>query len=163
MEKNTHPNLHISPLKCITFSFIWYFWGWWWCITTLSTKTILKISLTRPYKHVCRPFWITRKNFNDSRNRLTLFGNATLHCKTGIFLWGTIHQTSGLDVAQGGHRLMWPGSDLHSPLGLQAADRSDVYSGSVKGRFLLELFTIKPLHPTARIYFPYIQRKINLT
>lgn len=36
-----------------------------------------------------------------TRNRLTLFGNVTVHCKRGIFLWGAIHQTSGLDVAWG--------------------------------------------------------------
>lgn len=40
-----------------------------------------------------------------------------------------------------------------------AADRSDVYSGSVnvKGWFPTELFTSKPLHPAAPIGSPCIQ------
>lgn len=40
-----------------------------------------------------------------------------------------------------------------------AADRSDVYSGSVnvQGRFPPELFTIKPLHPAAPMCSPCIQ------
>lgn len=65
-----------------------------------------------------------------TRNRLTLFGNATVHCKRGIFyeeqfirhlVW-MLHGGQSSDVT------------LHRPTLASGAtaDRSDVYSGSVK-------------------------------
>lgn len=76
-------------------------------------------------------------------NRLTLFGNVTVHCKRGIFLWGAIHPTSGLDVDSsvgGGAVIRWPTTGSGT-----AADRSDVYSGSVNA--LPSCLPLKPFTP----------------
>lgn len=74
-----------------------------------------------------------------------------VRCERGIFLREAIHQTSGLGVA-------WGQSSHVTSLGPllasgAAADRSDVYSGSlnVKGSFPTELFTTGPLRPESSL------------
>lgn len=159
---DTHHNLHLSPLKSITFWFRWLEIRW---LRSLQSSAATNTHCISRQDHCEILFPVSSTNTSRghselpvrilttgecTRNRLTLFGNVMVHCKRGIFLWGAIHQTSGLDVAWGAVIWLNPVTSLRPTLASGiATDRSDVYSGSVnilQCCFPWNHFILRPLY-----------------
>lgn len=159
---NCQQTLHLTPEKSIT---SWFRCSLWQTKRNppASQEVILKFPLSHLYKYAWRSFWITLKNFNDRENA---------HVATFPYLAmprSVVKQESFYEELSIKH-LVWmlhrlQSSDVTSPrpklASNAAADRADVYSGSVnaKGYFPTELFKNKPLHPTAPIGCPCTQHE----